>query len=185
MELISPLITKRGASPCTSQGKRRSGFNVYSPSSAGSSAFSSSSRQAGWVKSPVATSAMPLRRAHKSRWGKSRSRLVAREYLEWMCKSAIYINQSPVLSAFVLRQWQYYTPQAQGMQSRFFIFLSASAQSPLVEFRVAQYIAAQERDQHSERHIDRRQQEKSRKLRPDDRGQHARHCARHGQHDHR
>ena len=31
---------------------------------------------------------MPLRRAHQARLGRSRSRLQAREYLEWMCRSA-------------------------------------------------------------------------------------------------
>ena len=46
--------------------------------------------------SPGPKSCMPLRRAQKSRWGRSQSRLVAREYFEWMCRSAIYkILSSP------------------------------------------------------------------------------------------
>ena len=48
----------------------------------------SSAHQAGWVKSPVATTAMPLRPAQAARCSRSRSRLVAREYFEWTCRSA-------------------------------------------------------------------------------------------------
>src|SRR6478736_122446 len=58
------------------------------PASAGTSFCLSSAHQAGWVKSPVATTPMPLRPAHAARCSRSRSRLVAREYFEWTCRSA-------------------------------------------------------------------------------------------------
>src|SRR5216684_412641 len=58
------------------------------PGSAGTSLSLSSAHQAGWVKSPVATTPMPLRAAQWARCSRSRSRLVAREYFEWTCRSA-------------------------------------------------------------------------------------------------
>src|SRR6478736_7105287 len=58
------------------------------PASAGTSFCLSSAHQAGWVKSPVATTPMPLRAAQAARCSRSRSRLVAREYFEWTCRSA-------------------------------------------------------------------------------------------------
>lgn len=51
---------------------------------AGSSIWSSSRRQAGWVKSPVPTTAMPLRLAQRSSVSGQHSLLVAMEYFEWM-----------------------------------------------------------------------------------------------------
>src|SRR5690606_12162062 len=48
------------------------------------------SRQAGWATSPVPSTATPLRRAHQARLSRSRSRLQAREYREWMCRSATH-----------------------------------------------------------------------------------------------
>ena len=42
----------------------------------------------GWVKSPVPTMAMPFLRAQMARCSRSQFRLVAREYLEWTCRSA-------------------------------------------------------------------------------------------------
>src|ERR1700732_5349940 len=56
--------------------------------SGGTSFALSSAAQAGWVKSPVATTAMPLRAAQWARCSRSRSRLVAREYFEWTRRSA-------------------------------------------------------------------------------------------------
>src|SRR5215467_1036083 len=58
------------------------------PGSAGTSFSLSSALHAGWVKSPVATTPIPLRAAQWARCSRSRSRLVAREYFEWMCRSA-------------------------------------------------------------------------------------------------
>src|SRR5262245_19442362 len=58
------------------------------PGSAGTSFCLSSAHQAGWVKSPVATTPIPLRHAQAARCSRSRSRLVAREYFEWTCRSA-------------------------------------------------------------------------------------------------
>src|SRR5262249_45281530 len=43
---------------------------------------------AGCTQSPVPTTVMPLRAAHHARCSRSRSRLVAREYLECTCRSA-------------------------------------------------------------------------------------------------
>ena len=83
MQLISPETTKRGDTGNSHTSRRRaSSLMRYSPSSAGSSAADSSSRHAGCVKSPVPTSEMPLRLAHKSRFGMSAFRPVALEYLE-------------------------------------------------------------------------------------------------------
>jgi len=53
MELISPVITKRGVSPGTAFGIRKSFFKVYTPSPAGTSCSFSSARHTGCVKSPV------------------------------------------------------------------------------------------------------------------------------------
>ena len=83
MELISPLITKRGTLlPGTSSRLRRLGSSTYRPSSAGFSFSFNSSLQAGWVKSPVPTRWIPFLAAQKSRDSGVKSRLVAREYLE-------------------------------------------------------------------------------------------------------
>ncbi len=65
-----------------------SGRSRKSPGSAGISLARISSNHAGWVKSPVPTTVMPFRLAHRARCSKSASRLVAREYLEWMWRSA-------------------------------------------------------------------------------------------------
>src|SRR5215468_8207392 len=68
------------------------------PGSAGTSLSLSSAHQAGWVKSPVATTPIPLRAAQWARCSKSRSRLVAREYFEWTCRSAWKrIGRHPVM----------------------------------------------------------------------------------------
>ena len=48
----------------------------------------SSAFQAGWVKSPVPTRLMPFLRAQMARCSRSQFLLVAREYLEWICRSA-------------------------------------------------------------------------------------------------
>ena len=78
-------------------GRRYSSRRRYSPSSAGISFSASSARQAGWVKSPVPKRWIPFRRAQKSKWAVSQSRLVAREYLEWICRSAINkMSSSPL-----------------------------------------------------------------------------------------
>ncbi len=66
----------------------RSGRSRNRPGSAGTSLVAISCDQAGWVKSPVPTTAMPLRAAHQARCSRSQSRLQALEYLEWMCRSA-------------------------------------------------------------------------------------------------
>src|SRR5512136_1492576 len=46
-------------------------------------------KYSGWVKSPVATSLMPLVLAEAAMDGMSMSRLVARENREWICRSAM------------------------------------------------------------------------------------------------
>src|SRR5712664_142307 len=65
-----------------------SGLRENSPPPAGTSLSLISASQAGWTQSPVPTTAMPLRAAHHARCSRSRSRLVAREYLECTCRSA-------------------------------------------------------------------------------------------------
>ena len=66
----------------------RSGRSRNSPGSAATSFSFSSARQAGWVKSPVATMPIPFLRAQMARCSRSQFRLVAREYLEWTWRSA-------------------------------------------------------------------------------------------------
>lgn len=53
------------------------------PGSAGISVSFSPSAQAGWVKSPVPATVMPLRSAHQARCSMAQSLLQARENLEW------------------------------------------------------------------------------------------------------
>src|SRR5919197_1555139 len=60
-----------------------------SPGSAGTRFARSSSAHAGWVKSPVPMTVMPLRLPHQARCSRSQSRLQALEYFEWMCRSAM------------------------------------------------------------------------------------------------
>ena len=72
----------------SSTNRSRSGRRRKSPGSAGTSFSFSSARQAGWVKSPVATMPMPFLRAQSARCSRSQFRLVAREYLEWTWRSA-------------------------------------------------------------------------------------------------
>ena len=75
----SPVTTKRGRAPAPFRAGAVLLSTGRNPARAGSRWRFSSSRHAGWVKSPVPTSPMPLRRAQKSRCGASPSRLVARE----------------------------------------------------------------------------------------------------------
>src|SRR3954470_17550058 len=63
-------------------------FGRKSPLPMGSSDSCKCANHAGWVKSPVPSSVMPLRRAHQVSVSMLRSRLHAREYFEWMCRSA-------------------------------------------------------------------------------------------------
>ena len=65
------------ATPAAMSSRRRN-----NPGSVGTSLSLSSARQTGWVKSPVATTPIPLRAAHAARCSRSRSRLVARECFE-------------------------------------------------------------------------------------------------------
>ena len=53
-----------------------------------------SSLHAGCVKSPLPIRWMPFLRAHRSRYSGVHSLLVALEYLEWVCKSAIYMSDN-------------------------------------------------------------------------------------------
>ena len=71
------------ATPFSMSSRRRN-----RPGSAGTSLSFSSAAQAGWQKSPVPTTPMPLRAAQWARCSRSRSRLVAREYFECTCRSA-------------------------------------------------------------------------------------------------
>ncbi len=70
---------------------RKSCLMVYRPSSAGSRRSRSISRHPGCVKSPVPKRPMPFLRAQRSRYSGMPSLLVARENLEWICRSAIYM----------------------------------------------------------------------------------------------
>ena len=65
-----------------------SGLRRNNPLPVGTSLSLISASQAGCTQSPVPTTAMPLRAAHQARCSRSRSRLVAREYFEWTCRSA-------------------------------------------------------------------------------------------------
>ena len=75
-----------GSVSCTARSS--SGRNRNSPAASGTSLAPSSSRHAGWVKSPVPTTPMPLRPAHQARCSRSQSRLHARENFEWIWRSA-------------------------------------------------------------------------------------------------
>src|SRR6266568_6446323 len=66
----------------------RSGRIRNRPGSAGTRVSLSSAAHAGWVKSPVPSTRMPLGSAHQDRCSISQSLLQARENLEWMCRSA-------------------------------------------------------------------------------------------------
>ena len=86
------------------------------------SCSASSARQAGWVKSPVPTRPIPFRRAQKSRAAGTQSGLVAREYLEWICRSAINISplfrrKTRFFRVFALYWYHHstFSPPAQGL----------------------------------------------------------------------
>src|SRR6267154_6795443 len=66
----------------------RSGRIRNRPGSASTRVSLSSADHAGWVKSPVPSTRRPLRSAHQDRCSMSQSLLQAREYFEWMCRSA-------------------------------------------------------------------------------------------------
>src|SRR3954453_16679428 len=89
-------MNRAAGAACSEPGSRRvtsaSSFSRYRPAPASTRLSRRWSNHAGWVKSPVPSTAMPLRRAHQARFGRVRSRLQAREYLEWMCKSATYVS---------------------------------------------------------------------------------------------
>src|SRR5215469_5803341 len=65
-----------------------SGRSRNRPGSAGTSDSARWTAHAGWVKSPVPTTVTPFRAAHQARCGISESLLQAREYREWICRSA-------------------------------------------------------------------------------------------------
>ena len=79
---------RQAGGSCSSTARSMSGRRRNSPGSAGTSFSRISALQAGWVKSPVPTIAMPFLRAQMARCSRSQFRLVAREYLEWTCRSA-------------------------------------------------------------------------------------------------
>ncbi len=65
-----------------------SGLSRKSPLPSGISLSLISTSHTGCTQSPVPTTRTPLRAAHQNRCSRSRSRLVAREYFEWICRSA-------------------------------------------------------------------------------------------------
>ena len=73
----------RSSTALSISGRRRN-----RPGSAGTSLSFSSARHAGWVKSPVPTMPIPFLRPQIARCSRSQFRLVAREYFEWMWRSA-------------------------------------------------------------------------------------------------
>ena len=116
MVLISPVTTKRGVpTPGISSDRRQASFSTYRPSLSRSSFSASSARQAGWVKSPVPTRPMPFRLAHRSRCSGTHWALVAREYLEWICRSAII----PLLLSAPVRRIKYPRPSGRGVKGCF------------------------------------------------------------------
>jgi hypothetical protein len=82
-------------------------FSVKSPVPVGSSFSVSSLNQRGWVKSPVAITEIPLSCAHLWILSGDMSGLVAREYLEWMWRSAIKrMKNYTMLSTFRRKPYQ-------------------------------------------------------------------------------
>src|SRR5208283_3762834 len=94
MQLISEVSMKKTSALHNSGTFQISPFissllSLKSPLPQGSSLSFSSFNHSGWVKSPVPMTVIPLSCAHFQSDSGSRSLLVAREYFEWMCRSAI------------------------------------------------------------------------------------------------
>jgi len=92
--LISQLkINRMGAGSangsCFSHTDSSSSLSLNNPGSAGTSFSWISVIQAGWVKSPVPTTVIPLMRAAIYKFSKLRLLAVARENREWICRSAM------------------------------------------------------------------------------------------------
>ena len=98
IELISPVSINLVSLFSTGQSSFNSFLSLYSPSCAGSSFSRSSSLHTGCVRSPVPMRSSPFFLAHISRNSGTHSLLVARAYFECICKSAINIINTPLLS---------------------------------------------------------------------------------------